>query len=144
MASATVADSKLSSAARAATATAGASSTRRSVHDMAGNWGPGSYTGGRAPMRATDRFATEATIVASTTEMSATGTVGRRRVALSISPATPNAQQRGPLRVTDPLDHRIERGEQHVLAGDVDAQCRRDLLQADDDGDAEREALDDR
>ena len=93
IASATVADSRLSSAASAATATAGATSTRSSLHVTDGTVRVNSCDGS-APIVATCRWASRDTTVAPTTASRATGTAGRSREPSRISTATPALRAR--------------------------------------------------
>ena len=87
MPSATVADMRLSSAARAATATAGRSRLPKRATSTVGSEGAGRPTG-IAPMVATSRLATATTTVATMTAGSETGKPGRMRAAISMVPAT--------------------------------------------------------
>ena len=93
IASATVAESRLSSAARAATATAGATSTRSSLRVTDGTLSVNSCEGS-APIVATCRSATRVMTVAATTASRATGTAGRSREPSRISTATPALRAR--------------------------------------------------
>ena len=96
IASAMVADNRLSSAANAATATAGATSVRRSMSVNVGRLGSGSVDG-NAPMVATSRCATCTSSVAATTAISATGTAGliRGDARQRSSPRDPAASSAG-------------------------------------------------
>ena len=94
IASATVAESRLSSAARAATATAGTASTRRSLQDTDGTVRVNSRSG-RAPIVSTGTSARRTATVATTTPSSATGTAGRRRESTRIAAATPTLMATG-------------------------------------------------
>ena len=87
IASATVADSRLSSAASAATASAGIARTRRSFQARAGSCGAGRPSGS-APIRAMSRSATWASTVAAATATSDIGMPGRQREETSMAAAT--------------------------------------------------------
>ena len=145
IASATVADSRLSRAASAATATAGATSTRSSLHVTDGTVRVNSCEGS-APIVATGRWASRATTVAPTTASRATGTRGAQA-----------GSRAGSARATPALRARAARSgaeNQSSTAATADtttcscwaggAQRGRHLLQGDQGGDAEGEPLDDR
>ena len=143
IASATVAESRLSSAARAATATAGATSTRSSLHVTDGTVSVNSCEG-RAPMVATGRWATLVTTVAPTTAISATGTAGRHREPSRISTATPALRARAARSGAENQSTTAATAATTTWpVAPVTPRAERHLLQGDQGGDAEREPLDD-
>ncbi len=142
--SATVADSRLSSAASAATAIAGSTQRARSPSGTLGNDGSGSPEG-RCPMVASPRSRTALPTVTSTTATSEPGSVGRPRASSSTTATTATVTASGAhAGAPDQVRTASNASDQHLVSLHLDAQGGRHLLQRDDHRDADREALDHR
>ena len=144
IASATVADSRLSSAASAATATAGATSTRSSLHVTDGTVRVNSCDGS-APIVATVQVGQPRHHRGRHHGQQGDGHRGAQPGAEQDQHGHPGAEgQGGEVGRREPLDHRGHGRDDDVLVLAGGAERGRYLLQGDQRGDAEREPLDDR